>query len=622
MNKRLLLILLSCLTAWSFIQSPTGNGQWATLNAQTTYVNPVYNWDTPDPSIQRAQDGTFYCYATACQTRKSTDLVHWTDVPNVFSRPTWNDTTYIKNGKQQTDYYNLWAADANYFGGRYVMYYASALWGNGSRTGIGVATGLTPYRFTDAGKLFRSTEIKVENSIDPVYIEEFDKKYLAWGSFNGIYITQLTDDGLQVRDMSQIKRIAGSAFEGAMIHRHGSHYYLFASIGSCCEGLNSTYRTVVGRSTNLMGPYMSKSGQLLTSNGYTVLISRNTHWVGPGHNSEIITDDEGQDWILYHAYDASDDTRGRVLMLDRLHWDEQGWPYVESGTPSFTEQPAPIFYKGDGARMDYKLQNSDFMQSDFAGWNATAESSTDFSSGLGSAFMPLMHVAGGSFSVEQSLTGLPDGLYEVSLQAHTLAEQSVQVRVGSVLTPLSASAEPLPEAAADVSKSLLRNPSAHLCHAYGLVIGGRLTLGLRGNLQPDQALWAGQVRLTRRDKNAQALQAVAPWYAQRVAEVVASPSVDDYYKNRLQGYLSAMQETDDPAQQYTALVNIHKQLDRLSALDPTYDAILAPTAPASSAPALYDLSGRPLPTIPTTGIYILNGRKVISRPNPDVQPGL
>ena len=174
--------------------------------AQKTYKNPVYGSDFPDPTVQRAPDGTFYAYATGCQAKKSTDLVKWSDVPGVISRPTWNDSTYIDKdtGGKKTDYYSLWAADVSYVDGKYVCFYASALWGNGTRTGIGVAVGDTPTKFTDKGKVFRSTEIGVKNSIDPCYVEEFDKKYLVWGSFNDICIVELTDDALAVKNFTPI----------------------------------------------------------------------------------------------------------------------------------------------------------------------------------------------------------------------------------------------------------------------------------------------------------------------------------------------------------------------------------------------------------------------------------
>lgn len=565
----------------------------ATVSAQT-YTNPVFDRDTPDPSIQRSQDGKFYCYATNCQTRRSSDLVRWTEVRDVFGRPTWNDTTYVKDGEQHTDYYSLWAADVNYFNGRYVMYYASALWGNGSRTGIGVAIGISPYKFADRGRLFRSTEIKVENSIDPVYIEEWDKKYLAWGSFNGIYITELTDDGLQVRDMNNIKRIAGTAFEGAMIHKHGNHYYLFASIGACCEGLRSTYKTVVGRSTSLMGPYLSKDGKPMTNNGYSVLISKNSRWVGPGHNSEILTDDEGQDWILYHAYDANDESKGRVLLLDRLRWDAQGWPYVKGASPSFTEQQAPVFYAKDGARLDYRLTNADFMKSQLTGWTTTKDEQTRLESGLGTPFMPLMHAADGPFSVRQTCTGVANGYYEVLIQGFA-THDGPQICVGSVTThlPDGSLRDNLPTAPDAISRQMLGGD--FLQSACGLAVDNNLTIGIQGNLAPGQEVWAGNVRLIRRDRNDSIGQVIQAWYVERTQQVIATADLSADLRQQLLASLANLRDATAD-NRLSLLTDLHRLLDSLQALSPLADGIEnvrnGENEKMRNRAAVYDLSGR------------------------------
>ena len=77
--------------------------------------------------------------------------------------------------------------------------------------------------------------------------------YLVWGSFNDIYISELSENGLKIKDFKKKTKIGGGAFEGVMIYKRGGYYYMFASIGSCCNGVNSTYRTVVGRATSIMG---------------------------------------------------------------------------------------------------------------------------------------------------------------------------------------------------------------------------------------------------------------------------------------------------------------------------------------------------------------------------------
>lgn len=94
----------------------------------------------------------------------------------------------------------------------------------------------------------------MQNSIDPCFVEDNEKKYLFWGSFRGIYAIELSDDGLSLKPGAEKIQVAGTAYEGTYIHKRNGYYYLFASVGTCCEGLNSTYTTVVGRSKNLFIP--------------------------------------------------------------------------------------------------------------------------------------------------------------------------------------------------------------------------------------------------------------------------------------------------------------------------------------------------------------------------------
>lgn len=316
---------------------------WGNLLAQNKYTNPVFDQNTPDPSVVQAPDGAFYAYGTGGTCRKSYDLVNWEDMGIALKRPTWNDSVRTdKEGKQHPMRFSLWALDVSRVGKKYLVHYASAYWGNETRTGLGVAEGTSPTEFTDCGKMFCSTEIGVQNSIDPCYVKDKGKKYLIWGSFRRLYMGRLTKDGKRIKNPSHLTQVAGTAFEGAMVYKRKGYYYLFASVGTCCEGAKSTYHTVVGRSKKLAGPYVDRQGGRMLDNHYETVIKGNDRWKGPGHNSEIITDKEGDTWLLYHAYDALDPEKGRVMLLDKLLWDEEGWPYVEGGTPSTTPQDAPV----------------------------------------------------------------------------------------------------------------------------------------------------------------------------------------------------------------------------------------------------------------------------------------
>src|SRR5690554_975421 len=240
------------------------------------YSNPVVNYSLPDPTVIRANDGYFYLYATEdirkTPIHRSVDLVNWELVGTAFTNET--RPTFEPRG-------GLWAPDINFVNGKYLLYYSMSVWGGEWTCGIGVATADKPEGpFTDRGRLFRSNEIKVQNSIDPFYIEEGGKKYLFWGSFRGLYAIELSNDGLSVRPGAEKRRVAGTAYEGVYIHKQNGYYYMFASIGTCCKGINSSYTTVVGRSRDLFGPYLDKQGRSMLENHHEVVIRKNEQFVG------------------------------------------------------------------------------------------------------------------------------------------------------------------------------------------------------------------------------------------------------------------------------------------------------------------------------------------------------
>jgi len=586
------------------------------INAQKKYTNPVYGSDFPDPTVQRALDGTFYAYATGCKCKKSTDLVKWTDVSGVISRPTWNDSIKPDGSK---DSYSLWAADVNYVDGKYICYYASALWGNGTRTGIGVAVGTTPTKFTDKGKLFRSTEIGVKNSIDPCYVEEFDKKYLVWGSFNDICMVELTDDALAVKDFSPINnpqpdgswkrhagvtKIAGGAFEGAMIYKRGKYYYLFASVGSCCEGENSTYRTVVGRATKLTGPYVNKQGGQMINNNYTTIISGNEgstgRWKGPGHNSEIITDDEGQTWLLYHSYDRNNEFKGRLMLLDKITWDRSDWPVINDGHPSSDEMDAPIFYTGNGANITYKVTNADLMKSGWKGWTVVASEGQDNASGKGTAFAPFGKAQnGGTFDISQTIAAnAQDGLYEMKVQGFD-TEHSVEYYVGRVATPVTCPLDngaTVPTSDAVVSNNFVNGKFYQT--VYGLALNGKLTFGMRTKqpLSETERFVVGNVNIIYRDRveNADptALASVLNSYYAMAEDFAQSgkPYYDGFNKT-IASYKQIAEDTDDAKTRYTQLIKINKTIDSIQASIDAYADLVVEVAALEDMIAIAEAGG-------------------------------
>ncbi len=359
MKKSLLKISIALLfgaTLASCVEKPEETLIWndPPTAADTLYQNPLFEPDLADPSIVRAADGWFYAYGTENNWSagihrivpiiKSKNLTKWQYVADAFvERPSWK----TQGG--------VWAPDVTFVNNKYYMYYSVSTWGD-SNPGIGLAISDLPYGpFVDQGKVLDSQSSGVANSIDPFFIQtgtgRNKKSYLFWGSFQGIYGTELSAD-LKTPVGTKFK-IAGGAFEATYIHEHNGKFYFFGSVGSCCEGADSKYHVCVAFAADIKGPYLDQMGNSILEPGReaTTLISgsRDWGWVGPGHNAEIVTDDRGNDFFIYHAIDvknpilAGGATR-RPLMMDRIKWVNE-WPTIEGGKPSKTLQPAPYFSK-------------------------------------------------------------------------------------------------------------------------------------------------------------------------------------------------------------------------------------------------------------------------------------
>lgn len=324
-----------CSTALSLIA--------ISIAAYPQYSNPVMPKSAPDPCVLQAPDGYFYVYPTCNEMRmpvyRSKNLTSWEKAGTAFAaNATQRD---LHDG-------NLWAPDVIYNRKQYVMAYALSKNGEYHDNGIGIAVSKSPTGpFDNKGLLFTSYSSGVRNSIDPSLVTDGRNLYLLWGSFNGLYIVRLdysSRKGYYIKDLAGKVQLAGTAFEGAHIFHHNGYYYLFASVGTCCQGMQSTYHIGVGRSKSLFGPYLDKNGNRMLDNAYTLVVQGDRKFAGPGHGSEIITDDRGRTWYIYHSYVAGS-TNGRQLMLDEIKWDADGWPYIQSFVPSSNSSESPYFKK-------------------------------------------------------------------------------------------------------------------------------------------------------------------------------------------------------------------------------------------------------------------------------------
>ncbi len=296
-----------------------------------------------DPTLIK-QGNTYYVFSTGggIQIRTSTDGVNWSYAGTVFSAiPAWISQTV---GSSVTD---LWAPDIHLVNGTYYLYYAGSVFGkNTSVIGLATNTTLDPhsasYHWVDQGLVLHSTSANNYNAIDPnLTFDAQGNPWLAFGSFwSGLKLRRVDPQSFKLSSTdtttySLASNPNGGAIEAAyLIYRNG-YYYLFASIGICCQGAASTYQTVVGRASSITGPYLNQDGNQMGANGdFTILLTGTGNVRGPGGESVYLNN--GTYLLIYHYYDANQNGAVKFNIVD-LTWNGN-WPQIGAGIAT----PTPV----------------------------------------------------------------------------------------------------------------------------------------------------------------------------------------------------------------------------------------------------------------------------------------
>jgi len=255
-----------------------------------------------DPSVIKV-GSCYYAFSTglyvgikATKTCDSIGTTSWQSVGTIFSTiPAWIITRLGSNPG------NLWAPDINYFNGKYYLYYGASIWGTNTATmGLATATNIEG-PWTDQGEV-----TNVNYPIDPNVVWSTDNiPYITWGSWTGNGINMHVLDGttgkLSTAD-NNLWNIATGIENSSILYNNG-YYYMFGSKGSCCSGVNSTYYTVVGRSTSITGPYLDENGVNMVNGGGTRIMSGAGTEVAAGGADPF--NDGGVTRLAYHFYDAN-----------------------------------------------------------------------------------------------------------------------------------------------------------------------------------------------------------------------------------------------------------------------------------------------------------------------------
>ena len=182
------------------------------------------------------------------------------------------------------------------------------------------------FKFTQAVEVAASDGMEDQDAIDPCLLLDptTGRLWATYGTYFGtIRLIELNPaTGLRVEGNKE-KDIAIDCEATDLLYRDG-WYYLLGTHGTCCDGVNSTYNIVVGRSRNVEGPYLDNVGRDMFHGGGRMVINAGDRKTGPGHFGRTVID-EGIEIMSCH-YEADFDLGGRsVLGIRPLLW-RNGWP--------------------------------------------------------------------------------------------------------------------------------------------------------------------------------------------------------------------------------------------------------------------------------------------------------
>jgi arabinan endo-1,5-alpha-L-arabinosidase len=267
-----------------------------------------------DPSTIMESEGKYYTFGTRGGGLISEDGWRW-------------DTGAVRPGGGA-------APDAVKIGDRYLVAYGATGGGLGGGHNGRILTmwnkTLDPkspdFKYTEAVIVASSDGNEDCDAIDPGLLLDptTGRLWLSYGTYFGfIRMVELDPKTGKRVDGNKAINIAIDCEATDLVYRDG-WYYLLGTHGTCCDGANSTYNIVVGRSKKVTGPYLDNVGRDMLKGGGKMVVAAGGRVNGPGHFGRTVLED-GVEKMSCH-YEADLDQSGRsVLGIRPLLW-KNGWP--------------------------------------------------------------------------------------------------------------------------------------------------------------------------------------------------------------------------------------------------------------------------------------------------------
>lgn len=305
--------------------------------------NPVLPGFNADPSFIRVGDTYYIANSTfewfpGVRLHESKDLVHWQLLPSPLS------TTKLLDMKGNPASGGIWAPDLSYADGKFWLIYTDV------KITEGPFKDMTNF-LTTANDIHGpwSDPIRLNGvGFDASLFHDDDgKKYLVqqtWDHreyhhpFNGITLTEFDTETMKLKPDTARTIYDGTSVklvEGPHLYKLNGYYYLFTAQGGTVwshEEVVSRSKTLTAHSfetepdgpfiTNFDTPdfYLQKQGHGALTNTpsgewyYASLVGRPLH-----HETESAHDPRG--WC----------TLGRETAIQKVEWDDEGWPRIVGG---------------------------------------------------------------------------------------------------------------------------------------------------------------------------------------------------------------------------------------------------------------------------------------------------
>ena len=315
--------------------------------------NPVLLGFNPDPSIIRVDDTYYIATSTfewfpGVRIHESKDLVHWNLVKNIL------DTTDMLDMKGNPSSGGIWVPDLSYADGKFWLIFTDVK--------------ITDGNFKDMKNYLTTAETIQGPWTKPILIngvgfdaslfhDDDGRKYLVqqtWDHreyrhpFDGITLTEFDTDTMQLKPETARTIFAGTdvkLVEGPHLYKINGEYYLFTAEG----GTIFTHQEVVSRSKTLdeLSFVVEPDGPFITN-----FDTPNSYLQKQGHGALVST--PGGEWYYasltarpwHHANESATDPRGwstlgRETAIQKVEWDDAGWPRIVGGHGGQTFVDAP-----------------------------------------------------------------------------------------------------------------------------------------------------------------------------------------------------------------------------------------------------------------------------------------